>query len=189
MAPKSGVWRQRGLNGPDSVDVMKIEIDEEIEIDASTERAFAYATDIANLSSFVGYGPIPGIVSATYVSGRAAALGTARQIVNADGTTHDEVYIEFDSPRRYLVEIKGLQPPFSLLVKSARDEFVFVPGRGGTEIRRKFTFFLAGLAAYPAAAALVPFMRRAIRLNLVNIKAGLERRQSVLDASTPPPIA
>lgn len=134
------------------------------------ERLFAFTNDAENFTSFVGFGPVPGIRRATYETPGEPRLGSRRRILKTDGTAHVEEIVGFDPPLRHVSLITGLSPPFSWLVRSGEDDWKFEESGGGTVVERTFAFeltsILAALAAFPL---LYLCMRPAVRRDLRNI--------------------
>ena len=75
---------------------MDIVVVEEALLPAERETVWALCTDITHMSSFVGYGPIPGIESAVWIEGEGE--GGVREVRNTDGTTHREEVLALRHP-------------------------------------------------------------------------------------------
>jgi hypothetical protein len=162
---------------------MKIDIDDRVRVRAPVGQAFAYVTDIANLVTFAGCGPIPGIARAEYARGSTPGLGAQRIVSNTDGTRHRETCTVFEAPCRYATTLDEFQLPLSLVVRRVFDTFSFSRVASETEIVRSLAIDLVGFAAYPAALPLIPFLRRAIAGNLETIKSGIEHACSASGGS------
>jgi hypothetical protein len=163
---------------------MKVTIEDAIDVRADPERVFDFIADIANLTTFVGAGPIPAIVGAEYLGGVRSGLGTRRRVLSADGTRHHDLCVLFRPPFEHGTELHDFEPPFSLIIRNARDVFRFAPVGVMTEIRRVFMIELTSLAAYPLALPLLPYVKKAIESNLASIKAGVERASLERASST-----
>lgn len=143
---------------------------------------FDFTNDAENFVSFTGCGPIPGIVSARYVTGGAPASGSRRTILKTDGTEHHEEIVLFDRPRRHTSRVTGFGPPFSWLVRFADDDWVFIAANDVTLVERTFVLTLTSPIAAPVAFVLLhTFMRVALRRDLENIAT-----KSSLDTARPP---
>jgi hypothetical protein len=143
------------------------------------EAAFDFTNRAENFRSFTGFGPIPGIREASYVTPGEPRLGSLRRIVKTDGTEHSEEITVFEPPARHTSRIRGLGPPFSWLVREGEDDWVFTPERGGTRVDRTFVFTLTSpLAAPVAQLVLHTLMRAAIRRDLANIQRAVIGRSS-----------
>jgi hypothetical protein len=135
------------------------------------ERLFDFTKDAANFVSFTGFGIVPGIKEASYITPGPPALGARRRIVKTDGTEHIEEIIVFEQPARHSSRITGLKPPFSWLVTSGEDDWRFAAERGGTAVERDFSFELTTPLAWIAAFPLLQiFMREAVRRDLREIQ-------------------
>ena len=154
---------------------MRISLVEFLTIDRSASDVFDHTNDVANFTSFAGFGPIPGIREARYMDPGQPTLGSRREVLKTDGTMHIEEITAFDRPHRHTTRITGLKPPFSWLVRSGQDDWELLLEAGGTRVVRRFSFDLTSPAAYPVAALLLyMFMREAVRRDLAHIKAELE---------------
>lgn len=154
---------------------MKIELPLRSFVAASPERSFDFTNDAANLVSFVGYGPIPGIREAVYETPGEPTLGSRRRVSNTDGTEHAEEIVAFERPSRHTTRITGIAPPFAWLVRYGEDEWRFTERDRGTEIDRTFTFELTTPLAAPVAWLILhTLMRAAVRRDLANVARALE---------------
>ena len=155
---------------------MTISVTETIELACSPAEAFNHTNEAENLKSFVGYGPIPGIREARYLTPAPLAIGSRRSVLKTDGTTHIEEIIEFVPGRRHVTRIFGLSGFFGLIVRDLQDVWEFEPvSDHTTRVKRAFLVEPRTLAI-PVALLLVPLMRRAVQRDLRNtaatIKAG-----------------
>lgn len=151
---------------------MRIVIDERIEIVASRERVFDHTNDAASMTSFVGYGPIPGIREARYLTAGPPALGSKRTVLKTDGTSHLEEITVFERPARHVTRITGLSGLFRVIVRGLQDVWEFRESAAGTLIVRSFVVD-ARAPALPLALVLVPLLRKAVQRDLRNTKAAL----------------
>src|SRR5688572_26298440 len=86
---------------------------------------FDFTNDARNFVSFTGYGPIPGIREAAYITPGEPALGSQRTVLKTDGTSHLEEITVFDPPHQHTSRITGFAPPFSWLVQQGEDDWAF----------------------------------------------------------------
>lgn len=158
---------------------MKLAITTSYQFSTTPEFLFDFTNDAANFSSFVGFGPIPGIRNARYETTGEAAVGSRRRVVKSDGTEHVEKIVELQRPVRHVSRITELSPPFSWLVRYGEDDWRFRPSHAGTLVQRTFTFELttplAAIAAYPLLRL---FMRSAIHRDFQNIDRLVQRSLS-----------
>ena len=140
--------------------------------DARIEHLFDFTNDAANFTSFTGFGPVPGIREASYLTAGPPALGSRRRILKTDGSEHIEEIVAFERPVRHSSRITALTPPFSWLVTSGEDDWRFGEADGRTTVERRFSFELTTPAAAVVALPLLHiFMRAAVRRDLYNIAA------------------
>lgn len=153
---------------------MRLEFTERHWFPVDRERLFDFTNDADNFVSFVGFGPIPGIRTATYETPGEPRVGSKRRIVETNGAEHLEEIVELQRPSRHNSRITGLAPPFSWLVRYAEDDWRFAPARSGTALERTFTFELTSpLAAVIGFPLLHLFMRPAVRRDLHNIEIAI----------------
>ena len=123
-----------------------------IEIAKPIDSVFDYAVTSENIPRvFVGYGPIPAVVSATVRGDGVMREGATRTIENSDGSVIDEAIIAFVRPTRQAYRLPGgFKKPFSFLVRSAEGNWAFssTPS-GGTRIDWDFRFELTSPIAQP----------------------------------------
>lgn len=157
---------------------MHIERTDHIRIGRPITEVFDFTNLAENLTSFTGYGPIPGIREARYETDGPAGLGSRRRVLKTDGSAHIEEIIVFERPRRHVSRITGITPPLSWLVGEGEDDWVFSEASGFpgcTEISRTFRFELRSLLAYPVGVVLMGvFLGRAVHRDFANLKKALE---------------
>lgn len=153
---------------------MRISVREIAELACAPRVAFDHTNDAASLVSFTGYGPIPGIREAKYITPGPVGVGSRRAVAKLDGTTHLEEITDFVQDRRHATRISGLEGPIALLVRGLEDVWEFDPAGAGTRITRTFVVDARTLAV-PVAMLLVPFLRRAMRRDLANTKRAIEK--------------
>ena len=153
---------------------MKIGFTARASFDTTPARLFDFTNDAANFTSFAGFGIVPGIKEAVYVTTGPPARGARRRILKTDGTLHIEEITAFETAVRHCSRITDLTPPFSWLVKFGEDDWRFSSAGGRTLVDRAFSFELTTpLAALIALPLLHVFMRVAVRRDLRNIAARL----------------
>lgn len=154
---------------------MHVVIVETTELPAPPADAWAHMTDIASLTDFVGYGPIPGIASARWIQG-TGAKGSIREVTNTDGSRHREEVIDVQQLRRLEDRIYDVSSPFRFLVREARDIFELSESPRGTRLVRTFRFELRSRAAWPIAKAVAVLFRRAVRRHHETVERALRAR-------------
>ena len=147
--------------------------------DTTIDQLFDFTNDAANFTSFTGFGIVPGIKEAVYITPGLPALGSRRRIMKTDGTEHIEEIVAFDKPVRHSSRITGLTPPFSWLVRSGEDDWRFAPAERGTSVERRFSFELTTPLAWVIAYPLLQiFMRGAVGRDLREIQRQWSSRSS-----------
>lgn len=129
---------------------------------AVPDTVFAYIIDLANWSSFAGWGPLPGIVEASLPAGETMRLGARVQVRNTDGSTHHEVVTAFDPGRAYAVRMEPT-PPATWLMDRIEEEVELAPVPSGTRVTRTFRVWPRSALTYPLVWVIAHVMlRRAI---------------------------
>jgi len=133
---------------------MKVQSQASIEIKASPERVFDFATAVYNLPKvFKGYGVIPAILSAEIVGGGEMRSGVIRRVTNSDNSVIDEEIIKLTRPTKQTYKIvSGFKPPFSYLVRYGGGDWTLTPSNDSTIVTWKFYFELTSVLAYPMMA-------------------------------------
>ena len=153
---------------------MRLAISTAREFDRPADVVFDFTNDAANFTTFAGFGPIPGIRTATYETAGEPAAGSRRRMIKTDGTEHIEEIVRLERPSRHVSKITALSPPFSWLVKSGEDDWRFIASDKGTIVERTFAFELTTpIAAVVAWPLLQLFMRPAVKRDLRNIERRL----------------
>ncbi len=159
---------------------MKIQSQAAIEIKASPEKVFDYATNLENLPKvFKGYRVIPAISKAEIAGKGEMQQGVTRRVTNSDNSIIDEEIIALKRPTKQIYRlVKGFKPPFSFLVKSGGGDWTFTPTPNTTNstfITWEFYFELTSPLAYPIMAFIMSrYFQKAQQLCLNEIKKNLE---------------
>lgn len=149
---------------------MAITIISERSLPASAADVFALITDGARFP-FPGYGPISAIKAV--VLDAPLAVGSTRQIHNADGTVLSERITALEAPVRHAYELTGFSAPFSWLVRLGEADWTLQATESGTLVRWRYDFSLTSPWVYPVCAPLLKiFMRRAME-RCLSAMAGL----------------
>jgi hypothetical protein len=121
------------------------------------------------------YGPIPGIERSEMSGGADLVAGAERRVAMSDGSVIDEEILEAVRPRVHRYRwVRGLRPPFSLLVRTGEACWTFSDAEGGgTEVEWLYVFQLRSLLAFPAAAPVMLLFRRWMQRGLDRIRAEL----------------
>ncbi len=157
---------------------MNISIRVDHTINAPREAVFAFITNPENMTTFTGYGPVPGIKKALVISRppNREHAGTVLLIENLDGTRHKEKVVLSETPRKLVHHIYDLPKPFSSLVREMEEEWELeVSGEERTAIIRQFHLSPTTPFAFPVAffiASLI--MKKAAKADLENIAKKLK---------------
>ena len=140
-----------------------MQVEETVVFEASPPKVWALMTDLDAMTDFSGYGPIPGIKRAEWLTGNGTNVGSVRRIENTDGSSHREEVMAVE-PRRLLVDrIHALDSPLRFLVSEATDRFELAEEGDGTRLVRRFRFELRTALAWPITLVFRPLFRRALR--------------------------
>lgn len=131
---------------------MSISITEEHTFPVAPENFFAFITNPQNMTTFLGYGPVPAIKKITPLGDQSTGVGSTYRIENSDGSTHTEVITAFDPPKRFCLTIGSFTSSFRFLVHHMEEAWDCFPEGTGTKIRRTFRFF-------PASVIMAPVVR------------------------------
>jgi len=71
--------------------------------------------DLNRWPDFHGYGPIPGIKTATFDRQTPGIVGTRIRVTNCDGSSHVEEIVEWQPTHRVQLQMKDFSPPLSRL--------------------------------------------------------------------------
>jgi hypothetical protein len=122
------------------------------------------------------FGPIPGITSAEFTAGGSLAAGAQRHVHMSDGAVIEEEVLEADRPRVHRYRwLRGLRPPFSLMVRSGEACWTFSDADGGgTDVEWVYLFALRSPLVYPLAAPILFLLfRRWMQRGLDRIRTEL----------------
>jgi hypothetical protein len=122
--------------------------------------------DLARWPEFRGYGPLPGIQSATFDVWTDAVVGTRIRVVNTDGSTHVEEIVEWQPDRRLRLMMHEFSPPVSRLATRFEETWEFASGAGGTQVVRSFDLHPQSAFTRPVLWLISLLLRRAIDRHL-----------------------
>jgi Polyketide cyclase / dehydrase and lipid transport len=140
---------------------MKVELTQSVLFSAPPEQVWALLTDINQMSTFSGWGPIPGIAEARWIKG-SGEVGSVRLVSNRDGTKHQEEVMTLERPTQIEDRVFALESPLRFMVRDVRDGFSLAPEGQGTRLYRTFTFELRSALWWPLAMGIRAMMERAV---------------------------
>jgi hypothetical protein len=124
---------------------------------------FALALDPERFPpTFRGCVPVPAVRSIRLRT--PLAVGSLRDLENSDGSRVTERITALEAPSHHAYTLTGLAPPLSWLVRAGHADWSFTGVAGGTHVRWRYDWELAGGLAWPLAWPLLHgFMHRAMR--------------------------
>ena len=122
--------------------------------------------DLANWTSFHGYGPLPGIKTAEFEVRTPGVVGTRIHVTDTDGSRHIEEIVEWQPDRRIGIEMKAFSPPLSRLATHFLETWDFVRLDQGTRATRSFELHARSRLTRPALWLISLLLRRAIARHL-----------------------
>lgn len=128
--------------------------------------------DVDRWKDFRGYGPLPGIRSATFMLRTPQVVGSRIRVVNTDGSTHTEEIVEWNPATRLRLDMADFSPPLSRLATHFEEVWTFERRTEGTRVVRSFTLHPRSATARPVLWLISLLLRRAIARNLSEIRTG-----------------
>jgi len=119
--------------------------------------------DVARWSEFKGYGPLPGIESATYDVRTDSRIGSRIRVRNTDGSGHVEEITTWIHGKIVAMTFVDFSPPLSRLASHFTEEWTLNPTNEGTIAIRRFELFPIRPATRPFLWLISLMLRRAIR--------------------------
>jgi hypothetical protein len=117
---------------------------------------------------FHGYGPLPGIKSATFRKKTDDIIGTQIAVSNRDGSSHIEEITSW-LPNDIVLEMKEFSPPLSKIASHFIERWTFIQQGSSYEVRRGFILHHKNLPGAFALRLIAPLMRRAVERHLRQI--------------------
>lgn len=142
---------------------MQVDLLAERQLPATPAAAFALALDPARFPAlFRGCGPVPALRAIRPHA--PPAIGSTREVEDANGVTMTERITALDPPRRHAYTLSGFAPPLRWLAREAHADWRFDASSAGTRVAWRYRFMLTSLlAALVAAPLLRLFMQGAMR--------------------------
>jgi hypothetical protein len=122
--------------------------------------------DLANWTTFTGYGPLPGVRAAEFEARTPGVVGTRIRVTNTDGSAHVERIAEWDPGRRLRLDMTDFAPPLSRLATGFEERWEFERAGGGTRVVRSFRLHPKSRLARPALWLISLLLRRAVARHL-----------------------
>jgi hypothetical protein len=124
--------------------------------------------DLSRWPHFQGYGPIPGIASASFDRRTDDVVGTRIRVTSTDGSGYVEEIASWEPNSKVVIEMKEFSGPLSGLATGITETWRFEEiGAGQTKVVRSFQMFpkslLTKAALYLASVALKQAIIRHMR--------------------------
>jgi hypothetical protein len=128
---------------------------------------------------FRGYGPLPGINTATFEATTPEVIGTVIRVSNTDGSSHTEEVVEWDTSRRLRLRMGDFSPPLSRLATEFDETWQFERIGAFTRVVRSFTLHPRTVASRPLLWLISLLLRRAIDRHLQQMQEVSDERRPV----------
>lgn len=136
---------------------------------------FRSIADVSKWTTFTGYGPLPGVKSASYRTRTDTMVGSVIHVQNTDGSQHDEEITEWIPGEAITMRFTNFSPPLSKLATHFTEHWTFRVTPDHSRISRQ-------LKLYPKSA----FARPALWFISKLLKPGIARHLNII-TRTPPP--
>jgi len=120
---------------------------------APPEVVWDHLADLGSMTSFVGWGPVPGIVDVRWENDDGFRVAAIRLVTNSDGSRHREEILAAERGKLLADRIFGLGKPGSWLIAEILDTFELSErADGGTTMKRTFDIRPRSALAVPLLA-------------------------------------
>jgi hypothetical protein len=127
--------------------------------------------DLSRWPQFKGYGPIPGIATATFDLVAPELVGTRILVTSTDGSTYVEEIAIWQPESHVVIHMKEFSPPLANLATSIIETWEFDPATAGkTTVKRSFELFPKSLLTKPALYLISVALKQAIIRHLRQLK-------------------
>ena len=127
--------------------------------------------DLSRWSDFQGYGILPGIASARFLTRAPEVVGSRIEVTNRDGSTHIEEIIEWRLDERLRLRMTEFSPPLRRLATSFVETWEFRHVNAGTVVTRSFDLHAASIAAWPVLWIIARLLKKAVSRHLAAMRA------------------
>ena len=129
---------------------------------------------------FRGYGPIPGIASATYEVRTPDVKGSRIRVLNHDGSHHLEEITEWVPNERVVLQLLEFSRPLSSLACRFVEAWEFTPAPDGTRATRSFSLYPRNALMRVPLWVISRLLRRAVSEHLRQMKSSPAPEPSAL---------
>ncbi len=123
----------------------------------------------AEWSTFTGFGPVPGIESASYEVRETEMTGSIIVVQNMDGTTHRERILEWIPEKRIVLELTDFPSPLASLATHFTETWTFEAGNSGDVVKREFVIEPQSRISRPLLWIISRFLKKAVQRQLDQI--------------------
>jgi hypothetical protein len=126
--------------------------------------------DLANWTSFTGYGVLPGIKTAEFEVRTPDVVGTRIRVTNTDRSSHVEEIVEWQPDRRVRLDMKDFSRPLSRLASGFVETWEFERLDSGTRVTRSFELHARSAFTRPVLWLISLLLKRAVARHLRQMK-------------------
>ena len=156
----------------------RVTIEETFELPLPLDDAYAFLISPPAYQTFIGWGPIPGILRLDWEEGDSSVVGACARVHNTDGSTHRETVTVADPPTRYAIRIDEFSSIFDKLVDHATEDWTLSSTGSTTRVERCFSFTLRSAMLKPVGLVIGGFFRKAVKVNHTEMVRHLTRTKS-----------
>lgn len=132
----------------------------------------------------LGYGPLPGVMSASESTGPWDVPGSFRMVRLKDGSSAREELTDHQPPTYFAYRTSDFTSVLKYVASQGRGQWWFTPDEQDTRVKWTYTFTARSRFAQPVLMAFVSLLWRGyMRGALREIKAQTEQQQTVAQAS------
>lgn len=143
----------------------------EASLNGGTDIVFSGMQDVSQWSSFVGYGPLPGIKKAEYERRTDDMIGSIIRVQNTDGSSHTETIREWAPGQSIVMEFGSFTPPLAHLASKFVERWSFARSGNVTLARREFELYPRSPLTYAPLWMISKFLKRGMAQHLQLIAA------------------
>ena len=116
-------------------------------------------------NDFKGYGIIPGIKNAKFITKTDSIKGSLIQVENTDGSSHKEEFLEFEANRYLKIKMYDFSRPLSIFAEYFIEEWFLKKMEDGYKIERSMTLHSKGIFSYFILKLISNNLKNAIQIH------------------------
>lgn len=141
-----------------------------MDLNLSPEAICRGIFDLDRWPDFTGYGILPGIRNAEFLTRPEGLVGTRIAVTNTDGSTHVEEVMSWDGSKRLVMRLAEFSPPLNRLASHFEEHWHFEPHKQGqTRVTREFHLYPLNPGGGIALRLIAPLLRRAASRHLAGM--------------------